>query len=50
MIMEALPMIAPKQVAGGMEFLVTVGVSAIAGLLAFLFVSLVVTLLGLSGG
>ncbi|HKB66431.1 MAG TPA: hypothetical protein VKC61_11290 [Pyrinomonadaceae bacterium] len=43
-------MIAPKQVAGGMEFLVTVGVSAIAGLLAFLFVSLVVTLLGLSGG
>jgi hypothetical protein len=43
-------MIAPKQVAGGMEFLVTVGVSAVAGLLAFLFVSLVVSLLGLSGG
>jgi len=43
-------MIAPKNVAGGMEFLVTVGVSALAGLLAFLFVSLVVSLLGLSGG
>ena len=50
MIMEALPMIAPKNVAGGMEFLVTVGVSALAGLLAFLFVSLVVSVLGLSGG
>jgi hypothetical protein len=48
--MEALPMIAPKNVAGGMEFLVTVGVSAVAGLLAFLFVSLVVSVLGLSGG
>jgi hypothetical protein len=48
--MEALPMIAPKNVAGGMEFLVTVGVSALAGLLAFLFVSLVVSVLGLSGG
>jgi hypothetical protein len=43
-------MIAPKNVAGGMEFLVTVGVSAIAGLLAFLLVSLVVNILGLSGG
>ena len=43
-------MIAPKKVAGGMEFLVTVGVSAVAGLLAFLFVSLVVSVLGLSGG
>jgi hypothetical protein len=43
-------MIAPKQVAGGMEFLVTVGVSAVAGLLAFLFVSLVANVLGLSGG
>lgn len=50
MIMEALPMIAPKNIAGGMEFLVTVGVSAVAGLLAFLFVSLVVSVLGLSGG
>ena len=39
-------MIAPKNVAGGMEFLVTVGVSAVAGLLAFLFVSLVVSVLG----
>jgi len=43
-------MIARKNVAGGMEFLVTVGVSAVAGLLAFLFVSLVVSVLGLSGG
>jgi len=43
-------MIAPKNVAGGMEFLVTVGVSALAGLLAFLFVSLLVSVLGLSGG
>jgi hypothetical protein len=43
-------MIAPKNVAGGIEFLVTVGVSAVAGLLAFLFVSLVVSVLGLSGG
>jgi hypothetical protein len=43
-------MIAPKDAAGGMEFLVTVGVSAVAGLLAFLFVSLVVNILGLSGG
>jgi hypothetical protein len=42
-------MIAPKQVAGGMEFLLTVGVSAVAGLLAFLFVSLIVNVLGLSG-
>jgi hypothetical protein len=40
-------MIARKNVAGGMEFLVTVGLSAIAGLLAFLFVSLVVHILGL---
>ena len=43
-------MIAPKQVAGGMEFLLTVGVSAVAGLLAFLLVSLVVNVFGLSGG
>lgn len=49
MVMEALPMIAPKNVAGGMEFLLTVGLSAVAGLLAFLFVSLVVNILGLSG-
>jgi len=43
-------MIAPKDSAGSMEFLVTVGVSAVAGLLAFLLVSLVVNVLGLSGG
>ena len=42
-------MIARKNVAGGMEFLVTVGVSAVAGLLAFLLVVLVVNILGLSG-
>jgi hypothetical protein len=41
-------MIARKNIAGGMEFLVTVGVSAVAGLLAFLLVSLVVYVLGLS--
>ena len=41
-------MIAPKNVAGGVEFLVTVGVSAVAGLLAFLLVVLVVNILGLS--
>ena len=49
-IMEALPMIARKNVAGGMEFLITVGVSAVAGLLAFLLVSVVVNALGLFGG
>ena len=48
--MEALPMIASKHVAGGVEFLLTVGLSAVAGLLAFLLVSLVVNLLGLTGG
>lgn len=41
-------MIAPKNLAGGMEFLVTVGVSAVAGLLSFLLVVLVVSLLGLA--
>lgn len=41
-------MIAPKDLAGGMEFLVTVGVSAVAGLLAFLLVVLVVSVLGLA--
>ncbi len=40
-------MIAPKNLAGGMEFLVTVGVSAVAGLLAFLLVVVVVSVLGL---
>ena len=39
-------MIAPKDLAGGMEFLVTVGVSAVAGLLAFLLVVVVVHVLG----
>ena len=48
--MEALPMITPKHLAGGMEFLVTVGLSAVAGLLAFLLVSLVVNILGLAAG
>ena len=42
-------MIAPKNLAGGMEFLVTVGVSAVAGLLAFLLVVLVVSVLGIGG-
>jgi hypothetical protein len=50
MIMEALPMIAQKNLTAGMEFLITVGVSAVAGLLAFLLVSLVVNILGLSAG
>jgi len=40
----------PKNLAGGMEFLMTVLVSAVAGLLAFLLVSLVANILGLSGG
>jgi len=43
-------MIARKNVAGGMEFLITVGVSAVAGLLAFLLVSVVVNVLGLFSG
>jgi len=43
-------MIARKNVAGGMEFLATVGISAVAGLLAFLLVSLVVNILGLTSG
>jgi len=45
--MEALPMIAPKNLAEGTEFVVTIIVSAVAGLLAFLFVSLIVNILGL---
>lgn len=49
-VMEALPMITSKHLAGGMEFLITVGLSAVAGLLGFLLVSLVANLLGLSGG
>ena len=47
--MEALPMIVSKNLAEGLEFLLTVALSAFAGLLAFLLVSLVVNLLGLSG-
>ena len=43
-------MITPKYLAEGMEFLLTLAVSAVAGLLALLFVSLVVHVLGLSGG
>lgn len=43
-------MIAQKNLTAGMEFLITVGVSAVAGLLAFLLVSLVVNILGLSAG
>jgi hypothetical protein len=48
--MEALPMIARKNVDGSMEFLITVSVSAVAGLLAFLFVSVMVKVLGLFSG
>ena len=44
------PKLVPKNLAGGMEFLMTVLVSAVAGLLAFLLVSLVANILGLSGG
>jgi len=40
-------MIAPKNLAEGTEFVVTIIVSAVAGLLAFLFVSLIVNILGL---
>jgi len=42
-------MITPKDVAEGMELLITLVLSLVAGLLAFLFVSLVVNILGLSG-
>ena len=42
-------MITSKNLAEGMEFLITLVLSALAGLLAFLFVSLVVNILGLSG-
>ena len=47
LFMEALPMIAPEKVAEGTEFVVTIVVSAVAGLLAFLFVWLIVNILGL---
>ena len=40
-------MIAPKNLAEGTEFLATIILSAVAGLLAFLFVSLIVKILGL---
>jgi hypothetical protein len=47
LFMEALPMIAPKNLAEGTEFIVTIVVSAVAGLLAFLLVLLIVNILGL---
>ena len=40
-------MIAPKNFAEGTEFVVTILVSAVAGLLAFLLVALIVQVLGL---
>jgi hypothetical protein len=40
-------MIAPKNLAEGTEFVVTIAVSAVAGLLAFLLVALIVSILGL---
>lgn len=42
-------MIVPKDLSEGMEFLITVVLSTLAGLLAFLFVSLVVNIFGLAG-
>ena len=42
-------MTVPKNIAEGMEFLVTLVLSAVAGLLAFLFVSLIANILGFSG-
>jgi len=41
-------MIAPKNLAAGTEFLITIGVCAIAGLLMFLLVALIVSVLGLA--
>lgn len=41
-------MIAPKNLAAGSEFFITIGVCAIAGLLMFLLVALIVSLLGLA--
>ncbi len=40
-------MIAPKDLAEGREFLITIVVSAAAGLAAFLLVALIVNVLGL---
>ncbi len=45
--METLPMIKQKNLDEGPEFLVTIVVSAAAGLLAFLFVAMIVNMLGL---
>ena len=42
-------MIVPKNYAEGMEFLLTVILSAFAGLMAFLLVLLIVYVLGLNG-
>ena len=47
--LEGLPMIVPKNYAEGMEFLLTVVLSAFAGLMAFLLVSLIAYILGLNG-
>jgi hypothetical protein len=41
-------MIAPKNLAAGTEFFITIGVCAIAGLLMFLFVALIFCLLELA--
>ena len=49
LVQKLVPKLVPKNLAGGMEFLATVGLSAVAGLLAFLLVSLVANVLGLSG-
>lgn len=42
-------MIALKNFDGGIEFVITVGVSALAGVLTFLFALLIFSLLGLGG-
>ena len=41
-------MITPKDLAGGTEFFITIGVCAFAGLLVFLLVGLILCLLGLA--
>jgi hypothetical protein len=46
-VMEALPMTAPKNVAGRLEFLLTFVLSTVAGLLAFLLVWLIAIVSGL---
>ena len=48
MRLEGLPMIVPKNYAEGVEFLLTVVLSAFAGLMAFLLVLLIVYVLGLN--